>query len=343
MSIYVSSFVTRQSCSLFFLKFLPAVPATLTGEKLREYKQTTNFVGSKKYIGKQKNNTLGGFIMTKQTIVDVAEQKVVAVEQQLVNFNGAEIMAVKANDEKIHIGVKWVCKGIGLSDDQMRNERKKIQSDLVLNRGGSNLTLPTNSGIQEVLCIELNYLPLWLAKISITPNMRSNQPELTQNLITYQLKAKDVLADAFLKKDAKPKQPKPHKKPVNLIFRQEMDMAKILASVAGVKEGIAYAVAIERAEQKTGENFSSYKKLLPAATYETGFLNPTSIGERIGKKARGVVNQLRLEQGLQVKEDKEWRLTDEGKKHAEEMPYTRNGHSGYQIQWNESVVERLQV
>ncbi|PGS84590.1 hypothetical protein COC69_00050 [Bacillus cereus] len=141
---------------------------------------------------------------------------------------------------------------------------------------------------------------------------------------------------------AKPKQPKPRKKSVNLIFRQEMDIAKTLASVAGVKEGIAYAVAIERAEQKTGENFSSYKKLLPVATHETGFLNPTQIGERIGRKAKGV-NQLLLEQGLQVKKDEKWRLTDEGKKYAEEMPFTRNGHSSYQIQWNESVIERLKV
>ncbi|WP_144518687.1 BRO-N domain-containing protein [Bacillus thuringiensis] len=66
---------------------------------------------------------------------------------------------------------------------------------------------------------------------------------------------------------------KPRKKPVNLIFRQEMDMAKTLASVAGVKEGIAYAVAIERAEQKTGENFDSYKRLLPTVKHETGFLH----------------------------------------------------------------------
>ncbi|MED1303189.1 hypothetical protein BK704_19345 [[Bacillus thuringiensis] serovar konkukian] len=280
--------------------------------------------------------------MTKQTIVDVSEQKVVAVEQQLVNFNGAEIMAVKAHDEKIYVGVKWVCQGIGLSDDQMRNERKKIQSDLVLKSGGSKLTLPTNSGIQEVLCIELNYLPLWLAKISITPNMRLNQPELTQNLITYQLKVKDVLADAFLKKEAKPKQYKPRKKPVNLVFRQEMDMARTLASVAGVKEGIAYAVAIERAEKKTGEDFSSYKRLLPTATHETGFLNPTQIGKQIGLTSQ-VVNQLLLKRGLQAKIDKEWRLTDEGKKYGEELPYTRNGHSGYQIRWNESVVDVLKV
>ncbi|WP_198137991.1 antA/AntB antirepressor family protein, partial [Bacillus thuringiensis] len=62
------------------------------------------------------------------------------------------------------------------------------------------------------------------------------------------------------------KQSKPRKKSVNLIFRQEIDIAKTLASMTGVKEGIAYAVAMERAEQKTGEDFSSYKRLLPAAT-----------------------------------------------------------------------------
>ncbi|MGQ0422448.1 antA/AntB antirepressor family protein, partial [Bacillus sp. HC-Mk] len=80
------------------------------------------------------------------------------------------------------------------------------------------------------------------------------------------------LLEALRKGDIQITKPKPRKKPVNLIFRQEMDMAKTLASVAGVKEGSAYAVAIERAEQKTGEDFSSYKKLLPVATHETGFL-----------------------------------------------------------------------
>ncbi|CUB53153.1 hypothetical protein BN2127_JRS10_02169 [Bacillus subtilis] len=280
--------------------------------------------------------------MTKQLTVDVSEQKVVPVEQQLVNFNGAELMAVKANDEKIYVGVKWVCKGIGLSDDQMRNERKKIQSDVVLHRGGAKLALPTNSGIQEVLCIELNYLPLWLAKISITPNMRLNQPELTQNLITYQLQARDVLADAFLKKEATSKRSKPRKKSVNLIFRQEMDIAKTLASIAGVKEGIAYAVAIERAEKKTGEDFTSYKRLIPAAIHETGFLNPTQIGERMGKKSR-IINKLLQERGLQEKRDTTWRLTEEGKEYGEEMPYTRHGHSGYQVKWSESVIDVLEV
>lgn len=120
------------------------------------------------------------------------------IEQKTVNFNGAEILGVKASDGNVYVGARWVCGGIGLSEDQTRNERKRIQTDLVLKQGGLNLTLPTNGGNQEVLCIKLEFLPLWLAKISITPNMAENNPEITKRLIEYQLKAKDVLAQAFL-------------------------------------------------------------------------------------------------------------------------------------------------
>lgn len=70
---------------------------------------------------------------------------------------------------------------------------------MVLSKGGSNLTLLTNGGEQNVLCIELDYLPLWLAKISLTPKMQQNNPDAVKKLINYQLKAKDVLAEAFIK------------------------------------------------------------------------------------------------------------------------------------------------
>lgn len=58
--------------------------------------------------------------------------------------------------------------------------------------------LPTNGGTQDVLCLSLDFVPLWLAKISVTPTMKENNPELVDKLIQYQLKAKDVLAQAFL-------------------------------------------------------------------------------------------------------------------------------------------------
>lgn len=62
------------------------------------------------------------------------------------------------------------------------------------------MTLPTKGGNQKSLCIELDYLPLWLAKISITPTMKREHPNIADKLIEYQLKAKDVLAKAFLGK-----------------------------------------------------------------------------------------------------------------------------------------------
>ena len=68
---------------------------------------------------------------------------------------------------------------------------------MVANLGVANLQLPTKGGNQEVLCLQLDYVPLWLAKISITPTMRENHPELVEKLVNYQLKAKDILAAAF--------------------------------------------------------------------------------------------------------------------------------------------------
>jgi hypothetical protein len=46
--------------------------------------------------------------------------------------------------------------------------------------------------------------------------------------------------------------------------------------------------------------------------------------------------------GLQFRNDRdEWELTEAGEAWAEAMPYSRNGHSGYQILWNPAVAEQL--
>jgi len=116
-----------------------------------------------------------------------------------VEFQGSKLLATQdKSSEKIYVGVRWICDGIGLSEDQMKRQLKNIREDLVVSKGVSNLTLPTNGGNQGVWCIELDYLPLWLAKISITPKMKDNSPELVEKLVEYQLKAKDVLANAFI-------------------------------------------------------------------------------------------------------------------------------------------------
>jgi len=120
----------------------------------------------------------------------------IPVEQKLVEFNGSDLMAIKCNDGKIRVGVKWVANGIGLDKSKSDVQVQKIQSDLILSRGACKINLPTTSGNQEVLCLELDFLPLWLAKINANI---IDKPEVQEQLINYQLKAKDVLAAAFIK------------------------------------------------------------------------------------------------------------------------------------------------
>ena len=63
-----------------------------------------------------------------------------------VNFEGANLLATE-KDGKIYVGVKWICNGIGLTQDQGKRQVKNLKDDFVLNRGVSNLTLPTSGEI----------------------------------------------------------------------------------------------------------------------------------------------------------------------------------------------------
>ena len=120
------------------------------------------------------------------------------LEVKKVPFMGTELMAARDNYGQIWAGIRWMCDGIGFSEGQRKRQIANIQEDTVLSKGGSNLILPTKGGTQRTLCLKLDYVPLWLAKIAITPRMERETPELAARLEQYQLKAKDVLAAAFL-------------------------------------------------------------------------------------------------------------------------------------------------
>lgn len=115
-----------------------------------------------------------------------------------VDFNGATLRAAQDINKIIWVGVRWVCEGLGLTEGQMKSERKKIQTDEVLSQGTKFHPLGSGNSDSEVLCLKLDFLPIWIAKIHVTPKMKRENPLLAEKLITYQLKAKDVLAEAFL-------------------------------------------------------------------------------------------------------------------------------------------------
>jgi hypothetical protein len=115
-----------------------------------------------------------------------------------VDFYGDNLLAAQDNNGKVWAGIKWMCQGIGFDDVHTKYENRRIKSDMVLQKGEKILHLPTNGGLQDVLCLHLDFVPLWLAKIPITPTMKKEQPKVVEKLINYQLKVKDVLAKAFI-------------------------------------------------------------------------------------------------------------------------------------------------
>lgn len=130
-------------------------------------------------------------------------------------------------------------------------------------------------------------------------------------------------------------------KPIDRALRQHFNIAETIIQKTGIKEGLAYAVAISEAEKETGYSYDEYKKLLPSAEHEVASYNPTQIGQLIGNIKAQEVNKRLEELGLQEKKDKRWRITEQGKQFGEEMPYTRNGHTDYRIVWHERVLEKL--
>ena len=115
-----------------------------------------------------------------------------------VNFNGANLLAAQNNEGKIYVGVSYICNGIGFNKNQKDRQVSNVQEDIVLSKGCVKFEAGVFDLNNETIAIELDFLPLWLAKISITPNIKKNNPEITEKLIQYQLKAKDILAKAFL-------------------------------------------------------------------------------------------------------------------------------------------------
>ena len=112
-----------------------------------------------------------------------------------IKFDGKSIVTVLIGN-KVYVSIKSICKNLGMDKNLSDTQIKKINKDELL-KGASKLThLKTNGGTQQVLMIELDYLPIWLAKI----NPSRFTEELKEQLLNYQLRAKDVLADEFLGK-----------------------------------------------------------------------------------------------------------------------------------------------
>lgn len=117
-----------------------------------------------------------------------------------VDVLGDTIMAAKDGNNLIWVGVNSFCQGLDMEKKQRDWQVEKIKQDKTLSKGCRLLPAGVFDVANEVYALRLDFIPIWLAKITITKKMEQDHPDLADKLLEYQLKAKDILAAAFLSK-----------------------------------------------------------------------------------------------------------------------------------------------
>ena len=118
-------------------------------------------------------------------------------------------------------------------------------------------------------------------------------------------------------------------------------IGEAIAKVPGVKAGIAMAATLNCIHENTGLAMDVLRRSLPATHEPICSLNATQLGRLLGLSAVAM-NMVLEDYDLQFRNDRdEWELTPAGQAWAEALPYSRHGHSGYQILWNHAVADEL--
>ncbi len=120
-------------------------------------------------------------------------------------------------------------------------------------------------------------------------------------------------------------------------------IGQFVSKVTGVKPGIAAAATLACIKSNTNLTTEEIRRALPALRDPLCMLNATQLGKRLHCSAKAV-NQLLASRGFQFRNERdEWALTEAGRMWGEAIPYSRNGHSSYQILWNPTVLDSLKV
>lgn len=117
-----------------------------------------------------------------------------------VDVLGDSIMAAKGVDGHVYAGVSYFCNALGMTKGQKDRQVTNIRTDEVLKRGCLKLEAGVLDPNNETIALRIDFIPLWLAKINITEKTRQERPDFADKLLNYQLKAKDILANAFIEK-----------------------------------------------------------------------------------------------------------------------------------------------
>ena len=115
----------------------------------------------------------------------------IPTEHYEVDFYGEEIVAVRLEDGRAFVPVRWICDAIGL--DWSAQRQRIMRDDVLAGEVQRVVVITTRRGEQESLALPLKFLPGWLFGVSAGRVKK----EIKDRLITFRRECFDVLNEAM--------------------------------------------------------------------------------------------------------------------------------------------------
>jgi len=121
-------------------------------------------------------------------VIEPVEQKLVV----LTPGSDDEVLAARIDTSEIYLPVRPICTALGVS---WTTQYRKIKSDDVLLESTRTLRLQTRGGSQNLVCMDVEAIPMWLA--AIEPNRV--RADLRDKLRAYKRWVRKVVYEAFVR------------------------------------------------------------------------------------------------------------------------------------------------
>ena len=187
---------------------------------------------------------------------------------QIFNYKGNEVRTVEKD------GITWwvlkdVCNILDIKNVTQMAQRLDEDERSMFNIGRQGETNIVNeSGLYNVILRsdkeEAKPFRKWVTS-EVLPSIRKYG--------TYELKQK-------------------RRKPVDIIFKQNMNIAKNILENMEIKKEKAFIIAIERTEELTGEDLTAFKNLILTTKNRTGYLSISMLSDIMGLPIKDTNNLL---------------------------------------------------
>jgi hypothetical protein len=250
-----------------------------------------------------------------------------------VDFHGDRVPSWQDDDGHVYVLISPLCRNLGVNPNNQRTKLKKI---LLFQRHLKWCDSISVTGTHEALALDINYLPAWLANISLERVKSSSQPKL----LLYQEECAQVLREYSFGSGMVVN---PRKLNVATLEAQEY-AARYLESAVRIDtqfnrpRHLTLQESVKAIREETGLDLSDRLKDSPYCDdlhVEELFLEPQDLSDRF-RLPRSLLNSWLSQHGLQESQpDKSYTMTRKAEALgvATRHSWSTKPKEGYNLKW----------